>query len=565
MEKTADPKNRYEKAKKKRQEHVDAVLNSPSKEKIVVAGPGTGKTYLFKRVIEGKKKSLALTFVNALVEDLSLELCGLSEVRTLHSFACRILNNPSKDVKIFPKLSEVIKEDAKILLYKEIDFDKIFHNRNDENEHIIFYKKRKDYYGKYYGYSDIIFALVKYLEINRNKIPIYEQVVVDEFQDFNKLEVSLIELLSEKSPILLAGDDDQALYDFKSASAEHIRERHSDKNREYASFSLPHCSRCTRVIVETANDIINMAEKEGFLKNRINKEYCYFEDKKKDEESNRHPKVIYTQIFDKQIPWFIEKQIGDIAEEIKERFSVLIISPTRGKVHYIGNALKNKGFKNIKFVEGREAKEPVLMDGLKILLDNKKSNLGWRIVSKSLLEENDFESIIRKTDIEKPKNISEIVNNNFKKEISGMLKILRAVKNNKRVEEMDFQNFLQKIGHNPYENSINFLRNKIIPNYPPLDIPGLRKISIKSTTIESSKGLAAEYVFITHFDDQYFIKGKDKNNISDRDICNFLVALTRAKRKVFLISSNCGKEPTFLKWINEDRLDKLPSSAVPPK
>jgi hypothetical protein len=45
--------------------------------------------------------------------------------------------------------------------------------------------------------------------------------------------------------------------------------------------------------------------------------------------------------------------------------------------------------------------------------------------------------------------------------------------------------------------------------------------------LQSSKGPAAEYVFITHFDDQYFIKDKNKTNISDQDICNFLVAITR--------------------------------------
>ena len=78
-----------------------------------------------------------------------------------------------------------------------------------------------------------------------------------------------------------------------------------------------------------------------------------------------------------------------------------------------------------------------------------------------------------------------------------------------------------------------------------------------ATIIQSSKGLAAEYVFITHFDDQYFIKHKDKTQICDRDICNFLVALTRARRKVFLISSDTNKSPVFRNWIHEDRVEKI--------
>ena len=217
---TYDFNKRYDKANNEREKYVDAVLKSSSYKKIVVAGPGTGKTSLFKEILEGKKNSLTLTFVNALVEDLSLDLCGLSDVKTLHSFARSALSKFLENVKVFPKLSEVIKEDARILLNKKVDFDYLFHNRDDENEHIEFYKKRKKYYDGYYGYSDIIFAIVKLLEIKENKIPTYEQIVVDEFQDFNKLEVSLIDLLSLKSPVLIAGDDDQALYGFKSASAE---------------------------------------------------------------------------------------------------------------------------------------------------------------------------------------------------------------------------------------------------------------------------------------------------------------------------------------------------------
>jgi len=256
--------DRYAKAEAERQRHVDAVLKSSARKKIVVAGPGTGKTYLFKQILEGKKDTLTLTFVNSLVEDLSLELCGLSDVKTLHGYARGALTTPTRNVKIFPKISHVINEDANILLSQKIDFDHIFHNRDDENENIKFYKQRKDYYG-YYGYSDVIFALVKHFEKKPEKIPSYEQVLVDEFQDFNKLEVSLIDLLARKSPVLLAGDDDQALYAFKSASPEHIRQRYDTKTNEYASFTLPYCSRCTQVIVEAVNDIIDAARAKGYL------------------------------------------------------------------------------------------------------------------------------------------------------------------------------------------------------------------------------------------------------------------------------------------------------------
>ena len=557
MKEITESEDNYEKANNEREKYVEAVLNSLSNNKIVVGGPGTGKTYLFKKVLEGKRKALTLTFINHLVEDLSLELCGLSEVRTLHSFAYNLLSSHSKGVKIFPDLWKVIQEDARILLNKEVDFDKLFHNRLDKNEHIEFYKKRREYY-KHYGYSDVIFGAVLYLEKFKNKIPDYDQVVVDEFQDFNTLEVSLIDLLSEKSPVLLVGDDDQALYDFKSASTKHIRERHSENNVAYASFSLPHCSRCTRVIVETANDVIKKAIENGLLINRIKKHYHYFEDKVKDKESAQYNKVVYCQRFATEIPLFIEQQIGNIAKDIKDTFSVLIISPLRKKSAPIVKALKKKGLDNIEFVEKKDPKEkPTLMDGLKILLGDEASNLGWRIVSECCLDNNDFNSLIKETE-DRTKDIFEIVDDNFKIEVVGMIKLLRAIENNKKVEEIEFDNFLRIIKYDLYNIAKKFLKDEITSISRRLYNPGLRKISIKSRTIRESKGLSADYVFITHFDDHYFIKKtKDKKEVSDQHICNFLVALTRAKRKVFLISS-IEEEPTFLKWINAERIDKLP-------
>ena len=126
---------------------IDAIIESSSHKKVVVAGPGTGKTFLFKKVIEGKRKALTLTFVNALVQDLSLDLYGMSGVKTLHSFARGALRKiTGNEVKIFSKFSAVIGKDAEILLGQSIDFDSIFYNMR-ENEHVEFYKNRKDYYG----------------------------------------------------------------------------------------------------------------------------------------------------------------------------------------------------------------------------------------------------------------------------------------------------------------------------------------------------------------------------------------------------------------------------------
>ncbi len=553
-------KVKYATAKRKRQEHVDAVLNSSSNKNIVVAGPGTGKTYLFKMILEGKEDTLTLSFVNALVEDLSLELCGISDVKTLHGFARGVLKKAKKkNIKIFPKLTQVIKEEAKILLNAEIDFDDLFHNRDDGNMHIEFYKKRKDYY-EHYGFSDIVFAAVKYFEKNKNKIPDFTQVVVDEFQDFNTLEVSLIDLLAEKSPVLLAGDDDQALYEsLKSASPKHIRQRHSEEDSGYTPFCLPYCSRCTRVIVEATNDIIAGAIQDGYLSSRIDKPFRYFDDEKKDMDSDKNPQLIYSQLNEGQIPCFIQNHIGKIAKEVRDKFTVLIISPTNIKCRTIVGALKNMGLESVHFVEKKGTVEPMLLDGLKLLLKEKNCNLGWRIVAKNLLKAKDFETLLKQTNKDGAKRVFDLIGTDLKREVKQMLQTLRAVRDGQNTEDDKFAYLLEKVDIDVYGMAKDYLKDEIKSFKPPsrntiLANPEVRKIPITTTTIQSSKGLSSDYVFITHFDDRYFIKDRNKSKVSDQDICNFLVALTRARKRVFLISSNTNKKPIFLKWIDRKRI-----------
>lgn len=544
---------KYEVATRRRQQHVEAVLVADSRKNIVVAGPGTGKTYLFRILLDGKKNTLTLTFVNTLVRDLSLDLFGLSEVRTLHSFARQQLAKAAgKTVNVFPKLSTVIKQDAVTLLGREVDFDYLFHNKSDRDEDIDFYRKRRVYYD-HYGYSDMVYAAVRFFEVNPDRVPVYSQVVVDEFQDFNTLEVSLIDLLASKSPILLAGDDDQAVYEtLKSASVKHIRQRYSDEESDYQNFTLPFCSRCTRVIVDATNDIISNASKAGYLKDRIDKQFLYFDDPEKDKESERNPQIVYAQVYPAQIPWFIQERVKDIATELRDNFSILLISPTRNQCGRIVEALRNKGFENIQYVKKQENVEPTILEGLKLLLENNSSNLGWRIVARALLPVEEFESILRNTanDNHSPQ-FYKFIGQADKKEVRALLKDLRAVRDNKDEKSREeMVNFLYRLEADFVGTATEELREQIrSPSQRPIE-PGLKNIIMKATTIASAKGLAADYVFITHFDDRFFIKNSDKKNITDQDICSFIVALTRARKRVFLISSDTKKKPTFLEWID---------------
>jgi superfamily I DNA/RNA helicase len=539
---------------------VDCVTRSDATKKLVVAGPGTGKTFLFKTILQGKNQTLTLSFVNALVEDLSLELFGLSDVKTLHGFARTVLQKATrKSVRIYPKLSTVIREDAEALLGVTVDFDSIFHNRNNSDEYLEFYRTRRRYYD-HYGFSDIIDAVVLYFEQNPKRIPSYNQVVVDEFQDFNALEVSLIELLASRSPILLAGDDDQALYEsLKSASPKHIRDRHSGAMPGYARFALPYCSRSTRVIIDSANDIIAGAQQAGLLGSRIQKPFHYFPCAEKDRESAAHPQLIHSLVFAKQIPWFIHKHVTDVTRAVRGKYTVLILSPTRNQCRKTYQALVSRGFQNIQFAERKESSELCLLDGLKLLLLDKDCNLGWRIVSKALSPEADFNSLLEEAQSQgEGTRMIDAVGEELKKDVRRMLTALRAVRDRRDVDTEQMAEVFRHLGIDPHGIAAESIRDDLEVSGPRQVVLGVRRTPIEVTTFQSSKGLAADYVFITHVDDRYCVRDQEAG-MSDQDVCSFLVALTRARRAVYLLTTDRGRIPTFLSWIHKDRICEFKS------
>ena len=541
-----------------RQKHVDAVAKSEARKKLVVAGPGTGKTYLFKTVLQGRAPCLTLTFVNALVEDLSLELFGLSDVKTLHGFARSQLSRFRREgVRVFPRLSEVIKQDAAVLLGGATDFDYLFHNRVDADPRLEFYKTRRRYYG-YYGFSDVVYAAVLCLEQHQERIPSYAQVIVDEFQDFNALEVSLIDLLATKSPVLLAGDDDQALYEtLKSASPRHIRERHACQVDEYVRFNLPYCSRSPRVIVDAVNDIIARAQKNGLLAERIVKDFRYFPCAEKDSISDSNPHIVYGRVFANQIAWFIQKRIEEITQELRKKYTVLVLSPTRRQCQSIHGALKGKGFQKVHSTERTDVAEPGLLDGLRLLLVDEHCNLGWRIVAKVRLTSPEFEGLLRKSSGESAEGkLVDKVSPELRKEVRGLLRALKKVRDGADLSDGDASALLSGIGVDAQKRATESLRDGLAEAKQRLVDPGIRGIPIEVTTFQSSKGLSADYVFITHVDDQYCVRDK-KAGMSDQDVCSVLVALTRARRGAYLLSIHGPEDPTFLSWIDAGRIREI--------
>jgi superfamily I DNA/RNA helicase len=379
-------------------------------------------------------------------------------------------------------------------------------------------------------------------------------LLVDEFQDFNKLEVSLIDLLSSKSATLVAGDDDQALYVFKDAGPVHIRERYIDPQRGYQSFSLIHCCRCNRTIVAAFNDVLNSAIKLGYLKNRVKKEFKYFDDPNREEECKRHSKLVHIEGFSTQLAYIIETQISKIALERLERFSVLVIAPTRNQCGALAKGLLKRGFLNVAYVQAKDDRDPGLFDGLQLLVNQDDSNLGWRIAARHFLSEADFVELLKKTEPPSNQRMRDIVGTELKLRIRKSVTALKRLQKGQDISRESAEALFSELSLDPIAITQKHLQERLTSAIRPKVDHALRNIEIRISTIQGSKGLSEDYVFITHFDDRFFLEANGEP--SDQKICNFLVALSRARTRVMLVSCQ-RKEPTLLGWIDKARVERL--------
>ena len=83
----------------------------------------------------------------------------------------------------------------------------------------------------------------------------FDHVLVDEYQDLNRAEQVILDLLSERGNLAVVGDEDQSIYSFKFAHPEGIAgfpETHPGTHDE----DLRECWRCPRLVVAIANSLI---------------------------------------------------------------------------------------------------------------------------------------------------------------------------------------------------------------------------------------------------------------------------------------------------------------------
>jgi len=280
-------------------------INSKANHQIILAGPGTGKSFTILGYITHLITSLKvdpgtimlITFTRAATNELKQKVkkelgaeSQLPKVFTLHGFSLRQLMRNAPKIKALPKGFSIannfeerfiIMEDIKTLI-KAVNIKEVrkLFNLLSANWETLNIEKgdwevsfdNPQFLGAWqehraiYGYmlrSELVYQLKKALEQEeemRLDSPI-DYLIIDEYQDLNQCDLAIIEHLRNKgTKVFCAGDDDQSIYGFRYAYPEGIRNFLKEvQNSE--GFKLTECFRCDENILNLALHVIGQDPK----------------------------------------------------------------------------------------------------------------------------------------------------------------------------------------------------------------------------------------------------------------------------------------------------------------
>ena len=269
----------------------------------IVAGPGTGKSFALKRRVarlleqdHDPTRILVVTFTRnaatSLVNDLTeLDVAGCKKVRagTLHSYCFGFLNRKEvfEHIKRTPRpiltfsTSGIQFEGSMII--NDLVWTQNFGNKRNCMKRILAFEAawaRSQY--EQPGWStdpmdnlfenhllswlrfhqamligELVPETLRFLRNNpaSNELTAFNHVIVDEYQDLNRADQEIIDLLARKGNLTIVGDADQSIYRFRHANPEGIddfQNRHPTTHDE----PLTECRRCPTRVVEIADCLI---------------------------------------------------------------------------------------------------------------------------------------------------------------------------------------------------------------------------------------------------------------------------------------------------------------------
>lgn len=267
-----------------------ANLNSPQLQAVtlppvhalILAGAGSGKTRVLTTRIAwlmstgqvGPHGVLAVTFTNKAAKEMTARLSSLVPINTrgmwigtFHGLCNRLLRAHYRDAGL-PQSFQILDTADQLAmvkrLLKNLNFDdekypprEMVHFINAHKEQGVraaqaevydnYTQKRVDFYVEYEnqcnreGVVDFAELLLRCHELLQRNEPLrnhyqarFRTILVDEFQDTNKLQYAWLKLLAGGgAKIFAVGDDDQSIYAFRGAEVGNMR----DFEREYCKTS----------------------------------------------------------------------------------------------------------------------------------------------------------------------------------------------------------------------------------------------------------------------------------------------------------------------------------------
>lgn len=545
-----------------RARYTQTILDSDAQKRLIVAGPGTGKTYTFQEALQRTDgDGLALTFINNLADELAQDLEGLADARTFHGFCKHLLHRIavdglSTDFDYYPSLFDLLADDLSHLdwgVEGDADaIDRVYQNLEEGSPLL----EAAVWLGSFYdsvGHTDAVYRVFAHFRDRQETIPTYGLIVVDEYQDFTLLETSFIDLLAESSRVLIAGDDDQALYGFRHASADYIRRAASDES--FVDFDLPYCSRCSEVVVDAFHDIVASATARGLLADRIEKPFtCFLPGKREVSEAN--PQLIHARcsVERSNAPYmgrYIATQIREIPPHViatshEESYpTVLVIGPSPF-LDSVYEILSDR-YEHVRLKKGSNVGiRPA--HAYRRLIEDDLSQVGWRILAYlDALEVDDIGNLVSES-IECGVSLGSLLSEEVREPHVRVARLI-ATSRTRDLTPEELDEVEEALGE-PLEDA--FPTEEEEESELDEGIP-----TIVCTSMSGAKGMSAAYVFIVGMLDGHF--PRDATNPTNSEVRKLLVSLTRTRVRCYLVScrnyaGNWVDPSTFISWIDDDRI-----------
>lgn len=517
----------------------------------VLAGPGTGKTltitakiiHLLEKGVSPKEIA-ALTFtqkaaiemkqrvINNLRQEKNLPFIG-----TFHLLCLKLLREFLSDREKHFQICTRTKQKEIISAIHKKNVDRIIEKiTNFKNTNTPLDEKILPIYEKYeekkkeLNLLDFDDLLLKTLElVNKKEIPaLFSHIIIDEFQDINKIQYALIKgLLKENGYLTVFGDPDQAIYSFRGSEIELFLELPKDfPDLTLINLSLNY--RSQKNIIEASNKFITANTK------RFSKKI----------ESTREQKspIILFEVEDEY------EEAKTILREIKQRlgatdFTELYKNKEETSCSFSSFAVLTRTNNQLKIIKDCLDKEGIPVKTIKKDTEHWTSKITKKLTD-AIVNYSDklFTNMPLQSFIESSNLYEELSDT----EIFILSNIAKTYKDGKLIEQI--QALIDEL-----------------TSLTPVDLFPENINAVSLLTLHSSKGLEFPVVFIAGFDEGLIPYTLTSDTDIEEERRLFYVGMTRAMDELILIHSRQrlinGKKITlpissFLKDIPEEYVIK---------